>query len=443
MDLPSSPEVGPTNSGSGGDPSSQDENPIPVDTDPFSVLHNISLFTQSNSVAIGQLSEMLRTYAHISEQRHSVTGNTPATQGPKIREPRAYDGDRSNGQLDDHIRDVTNWINFYDRRGHWTSEREKVEMASTYLTGRMHRMYTLTHGSILTVTEYLIWLRETFKDNNEQSRLRDQWHACVQGDRPTMEYAQDLIYLAARIQPEKAASEIKEHFRTGLDDAIQIGMAEHPEWDDLALFEYIKCADRQQQVETAKASVRKRVGQRGTGRILALSGTPRRGDTRKPAHFTMAHTTAVPSKGTKEWRDWCRKNAACFGCGSTDHQLRSCTKSAPTTRKGPPYRGRGGFGARQLQQGREVRKPQPQWKNKGKPDGSGRLRAIAGPYTGQQELQVDGGVQQTIRSTTQQQNQKVERLESLNHNGKTKENRTVPEGCELLRDLTPVSRNYR
>ena len=202
-----------------------------------------------------------------------------------------------------------------------------------------------------------------------------------------MEYTQDLIYLTARIQPEKAASEIKEHFRTGLDDAIQIGMAEHPEWDDLALFEYIKCADRQQQVETAKAHVRKRVGQRGTGRILALSGTPRRGDARKLAHFTMAHTTAMPSKGTKEWRDWCRRNAACFGCGSIDHQFRSCTKSAPTTRKGPPYRGRGGFGARQPQQGKEVRKFQPQWKTKGKPESSGKLRAIAGPYNGQGELQ--------------------------------------------------------
>ena len=108
MDLPSSPEVGHANDGSGGDPSSQDENPTPVDTDPLSVLHSISLFTQSNSAAIGQLSEMLRTYAHISEQRHNVAGNTSVSQGPKIREPRAYDGDRSNGQLDDHIRDVTN-----------------------------------------------------------------------------------------------------------------------------------------------------------------------------------------------------------------------------------------------------------------------------------------------------------------------------------------------
>lgn len=77
-------------------------------------------------------------------------------------------------------------------------------------------------------------------------------------------------------------------------------MAEHPEWDDLALFEYIKCADRQQQVKTAKVYIRKRVGQRGTGRILTLSRTPRRGNARKPAYFTMAYTTAIPSKGTKE-----------------------------------------------------------------------------------------------------------------------------------------------
>lgn len=330
MDPPPFPLDRPPPGGAGYNHDSESSE-IPAVPNPFGILHDLAHFTQANTTAIGQLGDMLREYAHISEHRQDVTRNAPSAPGPKVREPRTYDGDRSNGQLDDHIRDVTNWINFYDRRGHWTSEREKVEMASTYLTGRMHRMYTLTNGSIQTVPAYLDWLRDTFRDNNEQSRLRDQWHACLQGDRPVMEYAQDLIYLAARIQPQKAASEIKEHFRTGLADSIQIGIAEHPEWDDLELFEYIKCADRQQQVEDAKAQVRKRTGSRVDGRILTLAGAPRRGNgtSRKPMD-----SSSRPRKGTKEWQEWCKRSNACFGCGSTDHGVRKCPEQSVPPRRG-------------------------------------------------------------------------------------------------------------
>jgi hypothetical protein len=45
-------------------------------------------------------------------------GPRQSTNGPKVKEPRTYDGDRSNGKLDDHIRDVTNWVSFYDARGY-------------------------------------------------------------------------------------------------------------------------------------------------------------------------------------------------------------------------------------------------------------------------------------------------------------------------------------
>jgi len=50
------------------------------------------------------------------------------SSGPKVREPRTYDGDRKDGKLDDFIRDITNWVSFYKRRNHWTTEREAVEL---------------------------------------------------------------------------------------------------------------------------------------------------------------------------------------------------------------------------------------------------------------------------------------------------------------------------
>ena len=284
--------------------------------------------TQANSHSIGQLSELLAQVASITGQQQQTAATSQirsSTSGPKVKEPRTYSGDRSNGQLEDHVRDLTNWIDFYDRRNHWASEIEKVEQSATYLTGRMHRMYTLARANLRTFPEYVDWLQNTFKDNNEQSRLRAEWHANVQGDSTVMDYAADLIYLSARMQPVKSEEEIKDHFRTGLNGRIQIGMAEHPEWDDLPLSEYIAHADRQEQVEAAKDQVRRHTGDRGPERLFAIAGAPRRGGRKASTN------RGRPRKDTPEWQEWCRANGACFTCGDKDHPSRNCPKS---TKKG-------------------------------------------------------------------------------------------------------------
>jgi len=258
----------------------------------------------------------------------------PSTNGPKVKEPRTYDGDRSNGKLDDHIRDVTNWVSFYQARGHWTSEREAVEQAATYLTGRMHRIYELQNASLLTMTQYIAWLRKTFKDNNEQYHLRDEWQATMQGHRTVLEYASDLIYLAARIVPQKSSSEIKEHFRTDLSQRLQMKLAEHPEWDDLELDDFIARADRQDQIEEAKDRVRYQSEKRETdrGRAYAINAAPRRGG-RRPSSLTRR-----PRKGTQEWQTWCKTRDACFECGDTGHTVRNCPHSTKPQGKMPSGR---------------------------------------------------------------------------------------------------------
>jgi hypothetical protein len=251
----------------------------------------------------------------------------PSTSGPKVKEPKTYDGDRSNGKLDDHIRDVTNWVSFYEARGHWTSEREAVEQSATYLTGRMHRMYGLQNESLRTMSQYIDWLRRTFKDNNEQYHLRDDWQATIQGNRTVFEYASDLIYLAARIVPAKSEAEIKEHFRAGLSGRLQMKLAEHPEWDDLSLDDFIGRADRQDQIEEAKDRVRYQSERRddGRGRAYAIAGAPRRGG-RRPSSLTRR-----PRKGSEEWQTWCKTREACFECGDQGHIVRDCPQASGTS----------------------------------------------------------------------------------------------------------------
>ena len=124
------------------------------------------------------------------------------------------------------------------------------------------------------MSQYVEWFRQTFKDNNEQYHLRDDWQATIQGNRTVLEYASDLIYLATWIVPAKSEAEIKEHFRVGLSSRLQMKLAEHPEWGDLSLDDFIGRDDHQDQIEEAKDRVRYRAERRNDdrGRAYAIAG---------------------------------------------------------------------------------------------------------------------------------------------------------------------------
>jgi hypothetical protein len=295
------------------------------------VLRLLAEGQRGNQDAVDRLATALTTL--VTLQTQSSSPRHP-TSGPKVKEPRTYDGDRSNGKLDDHIRDVSNWVSFYEARGHWVDEREAVEQSATYLTGRMHRMYGLQGATLLTMPLYIAWLRRTFQDNNEQYHLRDEWQATIQSHRTVLEYASDLIYLAARIVPAKSQAEIKEHFRAGLSGRLQMKLAEHPEWDDLSLDDFIGRADRQDQIEEAKDRVRYQSEKRDTsrGRAYAIAGAPRRGG-RRPSSVTRR-----PRKGSEEWQTWCRTREACFECGNPGHIVRDCPQTAGNPAKKPQGR---------------------------------------------------------------------------------------------------------
>jgi len=193
----------------------------------------------------------------------------------------------------------------------------------------MHRIYGLQNESLRTMPQYIEWLKRTFKDNNEQYHLRDDWQATIQGNRTVFEYASDLIYLAAKIVPAKSEAEIKEHFRAGLSSRLQMKLAEHPEWDDLSLDDFIGRADRQDQIEEAKERVRYQTERRNDdrGRAYAISGAPRRGG-RRPSSSTRR-----PRKGSEEWQTWCKARDACFECGDQGHIVRDCPQASGTSRK--------------------------------------------------------------------------------------------------------------
>ena len=323
------------------------------------ILQQNNVIMERDQQVLAQLGEALQGLTVRSAPVKGPSAPGRLGSGPKVKEPRPYDGDRSNGKLDDHIRDLENWVHFYEHRHHWTDEDEKVQQASTYLEGRMNRVFELQRHSIHTFPEYIAWLRETFKDHNEVLRLKEEWHACTQNERPVMDYAADLLYIAARI-PIDSPWQIKEHFFRGLDLRIQTALLEHPEWDNADLNMFIGYADRMEAIERSKEYVHRRAGTNASRRAFAiqdeesdpeqlnaLAGPPRRGGREK------LFIDRKPRKDSREWNDWCRGHNACFTCGKTGHASRECLskpredrKSPTTTRKRPlkPFKKTDGSG---------------------------------------------------------------------------------------------------
>jgi hypothetical protein len=62
----------------------------------------LSLSTQALVQLTGQLGQLTL------ESANRATANQRSNHGPKTKEPKPYDGDRTDGKLDDHIRDVRN-----------------------------------------------------------------------------------------------------------------------------------------------------------------------------------------------------------------------------------------------------------------------------------------------------------------------------------------------
>ena len=242
------------------------------------------------------------------------------TQGPKVKDPSTYDGDRSGDKLDTHIRELRDWFQFYRTRNVWSDETEAVQLAQTFLSNSIRQLFEATAADeTRTMDSYLKWLNNCFRDSNEQTKYRNHWAQMVQGQQSIMDFVADLVKLGAKIIPAKTSQEIKEALRIGMDSRIYAKMVEHPEWDDLPLGDYVQRADR------AEETLRLAREHRGESTFREPPASrfysilkPRNGRD-GPAPFRKR-----PEKGTDAWKTWCRTARACFECGKKGHPAERC-----------------------------------------------------------------------------------------------------------------------
>jgi len=276
-----------------------------------------------------------------AETARTFEGRGP---GPRVKEPRQYDGSTKDGALDDHIRDITTYIDYYDRRGFWQSEDEKIQVCSTYLIGRIHKLWLVQdrlgrenpENRLISFTAYCQWIRNLCVNPDERNRLNMEWHALVQGSKLVADYAADILHLGHRITPQKSDNEVREHFRMGLDLEIELELSKDLANDDLPLMQLINKANRIETALRRRDYLRRNTGRRDRSHepaVNALVAAPRRG-----AQFLSS--SKVPRKGTQEWQDHCRSRNACFNCGRTGHRSRECSEPSDRDRGRPSERRR-------------------------------------------------------------------------------------------------------
>lgn len=278
------------------------------------VLGRLALSQEAHSNTTQRLGEALGDYFNRNDQQARRSRGS----GPKVKEPGTYDGDQSEGKLDDHIRELENWVAFYTARNQWENEQEKIDQASTYLNGKIHRLFTLRRGQIHSFPGYVEWLRTTFRDPNEDLKTDEQWEDCSQGKRSVMEYASEIIALAAKSKPPKSEVEQRKKLRAGLDSRIQAKLLERMDTDNMSLNDFIALADRYHTIVLQQSRLEKRGGQ-----AFAITQAP-----------TRQYDKSRPKKDSPGWKPWCRQNNACFECGG-DHLSRDCSKRPARRRNGP------------------------------------------------------------------------------------------------------------
>lgn len=297
--------------------------------------------SQSVSAQVAQAvdynSQVIRHIGDTVDSGNRAPRRGGRVNGPKIKDPSQYDGDRTEGRLDDHIREVEDWYHFYNRRDVWESEEDAVKLAATFLSSSVRSLFEATASNVATMSQYTTWLNNCFRDSNEQTKYKDHWANMTQGSMSVMEFVTEIIKLGAKIRPTKTPSEMKEAFRIGISFDILGRMTEHTEWDDLPFGEYINRADRVEQSIQRSRGLRRIAENREERSNRFYSIRTPRGRTPSPKRGKEVE------KGSAAWEEMCRANNSCFECGKPGHVASKCykrTRNSTKDRAPTPARGR-------------------------------------------------------------------------------------------------------
>lgn len=248
---------------------------------------------------------------------------------------------------------MRDYLNFYAIRGQLRTESEKITIASSYLVNQAKAKWTVAKRcsdnpntplskKILSLEDFFTHIYKANTSWKEQELIRHRYMTLTQR-KSAGDFGTEHINLSLLLNPSPPGNEVLEQFKSGLKNGLRKKMARIVD-PPLELQAYITLCDRIDKriyqtnscSNTCTFSQTPGYGQRtqhqqrfhqqnrmsnSTPRFNAMFNQQRPGPTNSSA---TSNSNFTPSRGSSEWKSWCRNNNLCLECGKSGHRAATC-----------------------------------------------------------------------------------------------------------------------
>lgn len=278
-----------------------------------------SLQAQLQQARIQNVPEQHHRQTPLVDQMQDVQNiRTVAVSTTKPANPKFFSKQTYAGELMMWIDTMRAYIQADENRGIFKPEREKINLAASYLDGDARikwgarqridmRRLPDDPRKINTLEQFFAYLMQYHSKWNEQDKIRKKYMKLRQR-RSVSEYGQELLLLADLLEPRPSDKEVLERFKYGLQNQVREALA-HTLNKPEGLEDFMQLCD-----EIDNSIYEYRTSKESKEHLYSMSQQSGSKD----------EASNRPKKGTPEWNTWCRKDNRCLNCGKVGHRIAQC-----------------------------------------------------------------------------------------------------------------------
>lgn len=257
----------------------------------------------------------------------------------KLDKPEKYNGARTEDAVDNFVKEMRSFLLYQYETGSRLTQEAQLLFIGHCLTGQAKsawetRQRLKDHGhntAVKTVDECFHWLQVTFRPFDYKEKRQERYVKCKQTN-SVADYAYELLDLADKLEHRPHDDDIKFQFKQGLKDSVktQLALAAYQPTELIPFIEFVAELDKQYYNAKVNLNKSRRAGYESGGRAIANPNSVNYGNSRFSGGervTAVVNKSLVPSKGTYQWKEYCRNERRCFTCGSQEHSARDCPQN--------------------------------------------------------------------------------------------------------------------